>query len=309
MSNKTYLRKAELLIWPSDESVQAGDDTALKIVSDGTREHLRMGFTVNKSIIGTPNSSQVLLYNLKKETRDFLRKPLLRCSLRVGWENYGLFEIFNGGLVTATHQRQGADIITRIIMLTGITGSALGVTSKTFGAGTKLSDILKTLVSDLSGVQYDPNRVKIIDGEIKHQGISFAGSTRDFLDKLAMQYGFSWSIQDGVFQAIQDGQSFGRNLLISTQAKTLFNVTPILNGPLQVQTGVCISAFLIPNLLPGDTVTVESEVNPQLNGIYMAHTITYCGDTFGNDWNMSIQAFRDFSEGTVNNVPIYEIAK
>ncbi|HBG77248.1 MAG TPA: hypothetical protein DDW84_00150 [Phycisphaerales bacterium] len=307
MSERPVLRRAELLIWPQNESVNASDNVAMKIVSDGTRDHLRMSFAINKSILGTPNNSQILLYNLKKETRDYF-SPLLKCSLRVGWDNYGLFEIYNGGLVAATHQRQGADIITKLIMLTGITATSVSVTSATFSRGTKLSYILKTMVEQkLPGVKYDPARVKIADGEITQQGLSFAGSTKDFLDKLAKQYGFSWSIQDGVFQAIQDGKSFGRNILISSDAKTLFNVAPILQSPMQVQTGVTISALLVPGLLPGDTVTVQSSVNPQLDGVYMAHTIAYNGDLFGNEWGMIIQSFKDFSAGTESETPIYEV--
>jgi hypothetical protein len=76
---------------------------------------------------------------------------------------------------------------------------------------------------------------------------------------------------------------------------------------MQIQTGVTATALIVPGLLPGDTVTIQSSVNPQLDGVYMCHTIAYNGDLHGNEWEMCIQSFKDFTAGTENRVPIYEI--
>lgn len=286
-SERPFLRKAVLTVWPTAAS------EARKIEADGTTSKLRLAFSIAKSVLGVPNNSYFTCYNLSKDTRELLQTTPIRLLLEVGWDNYGMFELFQGDLVSAVSQRQGADIVTRLAALTGLTATQSCIASQTFSQGTKLTDALKMLVAKLSGVTYDDKRVKIIDGKIGFGGISYAGSTTGFLDKLAFQFGFSWSIQDGVFQALQDSGSFGKVLTLSSDKKTLYSITPMLSGPLQVQYGVTISCFLTPNVLPGDTVDVSSEISPHLNGLYKIHTLNYNGDTGGAEWDMTIQSFKD----------------
>jgi hypothetical protein len=133
----------------------------------------------------------------------------------------------------------------------------------------------------------------LIEGNLPSGGFSFAGRAADALDALSGQYGFSWSVQDGTFQAIQDTRSVDRIINISAKKRNLIHVAPILSGPMQIENGVSISALLDPRAIPGGRVHVESGLNPKLNGQYKIHTLDFAIDTHSPTFFMDVKSFKE----------------
>jgi hypothetical protein len=276
-----------------------------ELFGDGSRNSIRIGFSIHKSKICIPTPSQIYIYGLSPQTRNELGKPIVKdngqrlysvITVTVGWQNFPRYEIYKGQIMGTFTQKQGTEIKTTIVALSGLGEISGSVISRTFSETTTLGTVLDQLSKQM-GLKISRISPSVSAQKIGFKGISFAGKVEGWLNKLANEYGFSWSVLDGQLQIQGDSENFGRHYpanaaKISAKTGTLFSLMPMLSGPMQLQTGVEINALLVPNVRPGDLIPVESEINPQGQLWYEVHNITYNGDTGGSEWNMLIQSFR-----------------
>lgn len=285
-------RELELFIGPFQEWRGQKQVGAIKLVSNGNIDTLRIDADINKTITSAFNSATITIYNLSKETRQAIRKSGVRISIYAGYEGYAKEVAFSGGIMSSVSWRQGPDIITRIFCLAGGGPLARSTTSKTYTYGVPVADVVKEIAGTIPGVVADKKNINV-QGTIGYAGWSFAGMTKDALDKLAYQFGFSWSINDGQFVAVQDKKNIGGRVLLNS-ANGLRKVSPRLTGLMQIQEGVDIQASYYPNVNPGNVVTVRSEMQPDLNGSYEVHTVDYRLAPKTDAWEMNITSFTTY---------------
>lgn len=275
-----FLRRCELLIGPLAEWQGGGPAAnALRIVADGSNSRLRVAFTASKTITGDPNKVEISIYNLAKETRQAIRGNLAKVQLIAGYtsgsDNFGL--VASGALMSAVTARENADIVTRLTVFDGYGGMTEGSYSRSFAGGTPVETVVRDLAGSLPGV--DPGLISI-SGELPPKGMQLSGATKDQLNKLADQQGFSWSVQDGVFQAVGDRETTGNTYAFDSRTN-LMSCGPLLNGPLQAQVGVEMTAKFEARLKPGDTMVIRSEISPDLNGAYKVTQVDLSFDSHG----------------------------
>ncbi len=276
-----FLRYCELVVGPlADWQNNGGNrNQAIKIVADGSNKNLRIGFNANKTITGEPNKIDILVYNLSNQTRQAIRSNLTKIELIAGYESsrdsVGL--VASGAIMSVVSRRQGSDIITNITAYDGYGGMVRGAYSRAFASGTSLAQAVRDVAGTIAGVTVGKINVT---GNLPAKGIALSGSSTAQLNKLADQFGFSWSVQDGIFQAISDKSDSGNGFSFSSQSN-LITCVPLLNGPLQVQVGVEIAAKFDARMKPGDRMIVQSDVAPQLSGTYKATSVGLAFDSHG----------------------------
>lgn len=294
MIDQPFNRRIEVLIGPLAEWRGGGDTTqAIKLVGDGTTDGLRIKFCIHKHVVSTASPTTISVYNLGPGLRNALKTKDAKISIRAGWENTGMVQVFSGSVLAAVNNRQGPDIVTDIMSLAGYSGTARSVTSKVFSGGTKLGDVVVALAQDLVGVSVDKKHIDVKDTKYGGQGWSFAGMVTEGLDKLARVYGFSWWIDQGRFHAVDDGRALrgGSTPLISGVNGFLLRAEPMLASPFQMKTGASIYSIFNPFVEAGRSVKLESSVNPDLNGVYKVHTLQHDGDTHSSQWQTNIQSW------------------
>ncbi len=294
MIDTAYIRKIELSIGPFKDDVTSSfsnDKRAISLVSDGSRNGLRISFDVQKTLSGAPNQATIEVYNFAPSTRATLLRELTRINLRVGWENRSGLALASGGLLSAVSTKEGSDIKTTLTFLDGYGGMVKGVSDSSFEGKQDIEEVVKSVAKGMPGVTVSPSKIKV-NGKTGSRGRIVTGRSVSELNRLAEEYGFSWSVQNGAFQALDDKQSFTKEFEISNQKKNLFKAIPILTGPDQIKIGVEISAFLDPNITPGDKVKLISTVNPELSGGYKVDKVNFVGDAFDNAYSMTIQSYR-----------------
>lgn len=262
----------------------------LKFVADGGPTGYRIAFEISKTMIGSPNEGAITIYNLKNDKIDQLQERGLPVELLIGWKDEELIRVFKGDLQTSLTTRSGTDRQTVLKCLDG--GQAI-----TYAAGQKTFDtvpvatIVEYLATEVLGLE-----VAVIDvnGETGFKGRVISGPADKELDALAREYGFSWSVQDGDFYAIDDGNDLPDIWEISRKTG-LTTARQILSGPLQVTTGVEIQALLNPRIFPNHQIDLKwfegSDFPKNIEGIYKVHNIGFVGDSHSSDWSMSQQCF------------------
>lgn len=286
-----FIRNIRLLLGPlADDQGGGPTDEALEILSDGSRNTLAVDFSVTKTLIGTPNAATVRIRNLSESTRRRIRASLTRVRLEVGYENQGLYPLAMGGLISVVPYAENPDYVTELTFLDGFGGIVKGVTSRSFAARTPVIDIVEAIGQDMPGVTIDRDSLQI-SGVVGRRGYTISGRSADALDTLADSFGFSWTVQDGVLTALDDAQSYTTIHEISVERRNLIAALPTLGGPMQIQTGIEVTAVLDPRVRPGNTMSLTSTANPGLSGQSKIHRADFDGGTMQNDSTMRLTSF------------------
>lgn len=268
----------------------AGTGNGLRFVSNGNVDTLKIQAHIEKTIAGAGNYAQVYIWNLNKETREALTTPGLefRIYTRVDDGEYTL--AFFGGLTGIYTERMNADLRTRIIGFSAMSNLYTLDANGSYAKGISIKQIVTELAQKIPGITIDETKINV-DGVSGESGIITTGSVPEALTTLGKQFGFSWSIQDGVFIAQKDGTGENTAILLNGESG-LIKVSPRFSGITQVQVGVDISSKYVEGLRPGQIVRVDSSVvSSNFNRDYIVHTLDcdLCPKT--NDWNMNISFF------------------
>lgn len=292
MPNKPWLRIIKVTIGPLEEWKGSRAGEIVSFTSDGTLNGLKVTGTFQKTIMGIPNPSQIALYNLSQQLRNGIKSSLTKITVEAGWRNTELRKVFQGSILNSYTERNGPDLITKISALPGYGSLVRGVSSVSFAPGTDVKEAATRMAKDLPGMDVSEDNFAGISGKIGDGGFSYAGSTKDGLTKLSDEYGFSWSISDGAVTAIGDKFMMPEFVELNGTSGGLISIAPIVNGPMQVETGVKIKALYLPGLSTGNSIKVKSDVNPRLSGVYRIHTMNISIDAYSEAWTMDIESFK-----------------
>ena len=195
--NRPFLRRIVVTLGPLEEWRGKSRGEIVQFKSDGTLEGLRVTGTFQKTLMGMPQPSQISIYNLSRDTRNAIKGSLTKITVEAGWNNTDLRKVFQGSIMSSSSERNGPDIVTKLVALPGYGSLVRGVSSVTFGAGTPVSVAAQKLASDLPGMTVQGGNFQGVAGNIGPRGWSYAGATKDGLTRLGEEHGFSWSVQDG----------------------------------------------------------------------------------------------------------------
>jgi hypothetical protein len=288
------IHRAEVTIGPLTEQEGGGPkNQGIKIIGTGSDKSLRVQFNVQKTLAGAPNKVQVNITGLKEATRRRVQSGLTSVSVSAGYERgpeASMRELAKGGVLSCLPRGTLPDIITEINALDGFAGRAQGTYRKSFSGPVPVRDVVLDVARSMPGIIVSESTITV-QGTLGPRGGTFAGASADILDELGDQWGFSWSVQNGVFQALDDDRSLSRIILASWRDGSLLDVQPTLTGPEQVQTAIEARLRLDARVDPGVQVRIESKVNSSLNGLYPVHTCESAGDTHGELWETKITSF------------------
>lgn len=283
-----WLRRIKVTLGPLEEWRGSRKGEVITWMSDGTMNGLRITGTFNKTVMGQPSPTQISLYNLGQEIRNGITGSLTKITVECGYNNTDLQLLFQGSVLYAETHRSGPDLITKVSALPGYGAIVRGSSSKTFAPGTPVKTAVTTLAKDLPGVEVGDDQLKGIKGNIGAGGWSYAGSTKDGLTQLAEEYGFSWSIQDGKMTAIDDKLILPEFIELNGENGGLIDVTPQVEGPMAIMKGVKVKAIYVPGVTAGQSVKVNSKLNPKLNGTYRINTASISVDAYSESWTMDL---------------------
>lgn len=215
------------------------------------------------------NECTVKIMNLRKSVRDYLltetspfnrprrRKRLI---LEAGRQSIGYFKIFEGDIVESSPS-QPPDITLTLKASTGGWWKT-AMTSASYGGSVPMSTIAKQ-AADSMGLRLQNDAT---DKNIANY--SYTGSTLRQVDQI-QDMGYTTFIDDDTLYVSNRGEGVkGAQYVLSSK-------TGMIGIPQPTEQGVKVKFMLDPQARVGSRITIESEINPAVNGDYIVYKLGF----------------------------------
>ena len=271
------IRRIEILVGPFTDVETTDTSSALQVVSTGMHNELSVGFVVEKTIASSSNKAEITFTNLNRETETKFNQENLAIEIRAGYpdSDAGVLVLHKGGVKIV--EPSGNQL--RVTSADGAGAFFLAVSNRSYSGGEPLERVVRDLVSDMPNIAIG----KIsLTGNIGFKGRHLVGSTKDKLNDLAHQFAFTWSVQDGVFQAFKDSASTEKTYLFTEN--NIEDIRPII-GTDGSQSGFQMKSYLDPRINAGDLLEISSKITPQYNGVYRVDKHVLSGQSHEPGWS------------------------
>ena len=250
---------------------------------------LRVQFRVTRTLTKHPNACDVTITNLASTTRvDLETKPLL-VELNAGYGT-DLKLLYNGDLRFGMTKQSGANWETLLQLGDGDCMHRWARVNKSYKEGTSIRTVLRDAARSM-GFELPKNleQDKSLDRAFS-TGHTAHGPTRDELTSLLSQFGYHWSIQNGVLRILRDNEVSSTTAWPIDEAHGMIG-TPEFGSP--PRSGkpphMTVKNLLYPELTPGDLVKLTSRVK---KGVFRIEMVKHTGDTHGtgdDSWTTTIE--------------------
>lgn len=273
MGGYQYIRNCKLLVYGSGGS---GLDLS----------GLRIQFKVKKTDSETPNTAEITVYNITKDTVSRIGKEFGCVSLQAGYEsNFGV--IFTGNIKCVDFGKEnGTDTFIKITAGDGDDAYNNAVVNATLSAGSTHGDQINKATGAMSSGNVSKGSVEGIGGNKLARGKVMYGLSRKYIRQVAASNQMIWSIQDGKMQMVKvDGLLPGQGVLLNSK-------TGLIGTPEKSDDGIKAKCLLNPMMRVSGLVKIdEASVAGSgcgSDGEYKLLSVEHNGDTHGQDWYSDI---------------------
>lgn len=258
-------------------------------------EGLAIDFKVKKSIGRAANTCTLSVTNLSRDTRARLSElgRGTRVKLEVGYENEDLHVLFNGGSRTIDVRHEKTDYILDIEARDRGDNILQKRVNRSYPPGTEVRTVIRDLVDALEIGRGNLSELEGVGlegvGRTFPEGTVLSGQASRELDEILRSMGLRWSVQNGVLQLQRRGRP------LSAQAVNLSPETGLVGSPAldtsRRRSGIVNAvAFIMPDLVPGRKVSLQSEL---YSGGYEIRQVEYSGSWRATDWyaNLTLRPY------------------
>jgi hypothetical protein len=264
-----------------------GHQDALEI-NGGDAQGMRVQFSVKKSTEKEPNTADITVSNLAEATREALTamgKGSL-VTLDAGYEETGIVRIFTGDARSVDHARNGSNWDTVFKCGDGERAYRFARWGTSYAANTSASVIVRDLVNQLGLGGSGSNINAVTMTKVFQHGYAVHGPAMRSLDRLLKSMGFSYSIQDGAIQILQDGATAAEDHIPVITSNSGLIGSPEMGTPDKKGAPALLKfTSLLVATKPGKMVRLESQ---RYKGFVTVKKVEMRGDTHSGDWNSDI---------------------
>jgi hypothetical protein len=253
---------------------------------------LRCTFKIQKTIMQQPNFSEIIIYNLSADTENSIIREGNRIVIEAGYEGdqYGL--IFDGDIVQPIRDKE--DGVTYRLSLYSMDSDRFynqGFVGFSMLKGQTSRSAIQNIVSKAKvPTQLGSISSGFSNAELSRGKVVF-GLAKDYLRQLAQSQGATFYLEDGRVNIVKatdlpDGE--------------IFDLSPssgLIGVPAQSEYGVSFKCLLNPRIKINSFVHIDNSLirsqqyqigqvvrNLDNDGIYRVISVTYTGDTRGDNW-------------------------
>lgn len=253
---------------------------------------LRIAFSIEKKLQKSPNTAEIVIYNLSEATRALVQKKPLHIRLEAGYLN-DVRLMWMGDMTFSHSKKEGTEWVTTIEVANGMRAFNYARVSRTFspakgGANTTAYDVLNE-VSQAMGMKLScPPAVKeqLVATELK-QGLTVHGPARKALER-CLPRGVEWSFQDNQIQVLQKGGLRADQAWVISEDTGLIG-SPEFNPPTKPGEKAVLKfkTLMHADLVPGQKIEVQADA---IKGVFRMEAVRHRGDNFTADFVSEVEA-------------------
>lgn len=260
-------------------------------------KQFRIVFNILIDFGGYTSYMDLAIYNLSQETSAKIFENESNIGLRAGYDN-SIDYLFKGAIRNVFKERNGPDVITRIIARGG-TSFDKPTINRTFDKNANIVEIIRACCSSIGyPVIMDDTQFEDVDPYIRGKVLS--GDPRRYLDELAKTHGFSYVIDNNRINVVRNNSYRDGSPHVVSEATGMEGIPEI------TETGCDVNVRLNPKIKIGGRIDVKSEfrtfnfsnlyyqdIPPNAgSGIYRIFKLEHGGDSWGDQWTTKITGFR-----------------
>jgi hypothetical protein len=285
-----WLRRASLTVSGGSEALDLSE--------------MRFRFDIRRADTSAPNSADIRIYNLHPETVSrLLQSRGQTVTVQAGYLGAQFGAIYLGPIIQARRGRESpVDTYVDLTCADGDGAHQFAFISTSLNAGATVRDQIRAIAKKMAdySVGFDESSFpdSLPDRPLP-RGKTLHGLARDLLNQLSESEGFAWSIQGGKLQITMNGEALPGAAIVLTSE------TGMIGLPEQTPGGVMARCLINPEIVPGRAIRIDNRsvqmarlgpeygALPQFernipalatDGIYMAYSVDYRGDTRGQEW-------------------------
>ena len=239
-------------------------------------DHLRVTFSIKKTLSSDPNVAEISIYNLNDSNRNLIAtKQYHLLELSVCYQHDMLRLIFCGDIINVENKLNDKDIITVLRCGDGYKAFTEKTIIKTVAKGQSDNDLLNEAVNSF-GIQ--KGSINLPNDRVLPRGKVMMCDTREVMHKIAINNNADWSIQDAQLVLIPKNKGLANN-----EGWIISRTTGMIGSPQKTDKGLEVTTLCNPQYRIGSLVRVESKLT-EYNGDYKIESIEHNGDLDGSNW-------------------------
>lgn len=284
----------------------------------------RIKFSVKRSDTATPNTADILVYNVDRGTALKIQKEFKTVVLQAGYPgNQGV--IFSGNIKQVILGRESAtDTFVNLVCGDGDRAYNWAVVNESLAKGAKATDQVNSAVTAMTPKGVTLGNEGDLPAEKLPRGKTMFGNAREVLRNVAKTTDRSWSIQNGKVTFVKKTSYLPGDIVKITSA------TGMIGTPQQTTDGVNVKCLLNPNIQVSGRIHIDNETilqqklnldqiaaakgdvsqinfllprNLNADGTYYVLVLEHLGDTRGTEWYTSLTCLNiDVSSNPLNAV-------
>lgn len=245
-------------------------------VGDTKINGLDTSFEIEKDETSAPNPCHIEIFNLSSANRAVLsRYKHIPVLLRAGFKNQtGI--LFKGDLIRCHHMKEGPSWKTILASGDGVLAIQTKRIEKSYTKGTPIKTVIDD-IADIIGLPQASSISHLIElNQTLGRGMVVSGNPMHELSRILSGKNIQASVQNNMLQIRKIGEPILREAIVLNAKSGLIESPDVgTKGELTVR------ALLMPELLPGRSIVIESEV---FKGLAIIKSVRFIGSTFGSEW-------------------------
>lgn len=249
--------------------IETSEDTFVEI-----KDPITLEFTITRTNLASSNTATFVIYNLSNDTRFDIFKDVYDLTTQRAVQLFAgyadgnklvLPRAFNGNIKRAYSHRQMTDVRTEIEAFDGQI-SMQGNVSMPIPAGAVSIDVVKEIIKALPSIETSTIGKKFLDKTTRSSAVM--GNPIQLLNQLT---------NNGFYIDSQSAYAMSKDEVLLGDVRTINYKNGLLGTPKKMETMVELEMLFEPRMKPSQLVTLESETNTRLNGLYKVTGITHRG--------------------------------
>lgn len=250
-------------------------------------EGLDVTFAIEQTAGSEPNKGEIGVYNLSADSRRLISDSGASVRLFAGYPSTVAL-LFAGDIDEVSSDREGADVLTRIVASDGGIALRRQVISIARAGDTPTAGVVDEILGAMGLAR---GSVADVPGALK-QGISTLTKASSLLDEVCASNGHRWSVQDGAVQVYPAGKGTTAPVVVLGPDSGLVGIprrhVDSGAGDGIRRPGVVARSLLQPGLRPGRRIRIVSD---WVSGDFVVEKVRHSGSLRGPDFFSEIEAY------------------